>query len=66
MKQSKEEGIRRHLKAEGYVIPVWCCMSTLDHADGMGGCWGITSGRVAKQGEIYCLRCSFHKNSVKP
>lgn len=56
--------IKKRLAAHGYIIPSWCQMSILDHDDGMGGCWGISGGRVKEHGEKYCGPCEFHKNKL--
>jgi len=42
------------------LIPQWCEMSFKNHFDGMGGCWGIHHGEVAKKGEEHCFSCEFH------
>lgn len=44
---------------EEYVIPKWCQMLPSDHNDGMGGCWGISYGYVAKDGANWCKNCEF-------
>jgi hypothetical protein len=31
-----------------------------EHFDGIGGCWGISSGLVEKGGEGYCKACEFY------
>ena len=49
-----------------YCIPNWCRMHPFDHFDGMGGCWGISSGQVLTGGEQYCLNCEHYKNNVSP
>lgn len=45
-----------------YCIPRWCKMHPLAHFDSMGGCWGITDGKVQEQGEEYCKNCEYHEN----
>lgn len=47
-----------------YCVPTWCRMHPLAHFDGMGGCWGISSGCVLEDGEDYCLDCEFHKDNI--
>jgi hypothetical protein len=47
-----------------YVIPKWCRLSLPEHMDGIGGCWGISYGCVAEKGEVYCLKCEYHKGNA--
>lgn len=47
------------------VIPSWCRMPLPDHEDGLGGCWGISSGQQPAQGERYCVGCDFHKDRAE-
>ncbi len=42
------------------MIPTWCRMSPSAH-ETIGGCWGISSGQQATQGEEYCLRCECYQ-----
>lgn len=44
-----------------YMVPRWCRMHITDHFDGMGGCWGVSSGLVAEQGRDYCRTCAFYR-----
>jgi len=60
-KFAKSDKIISQLSETGYKIPEWCRMSPREHADGMGGCWGILFGHVEKEGESYCQECEFHK-----
>ena len=50
---------------EEYVIPEWCQMPSAYHNDGMGGCWGISYGDVAKEEKGWCYGhgdiCEFAK-----
>ena len=47
------------------MIPTWCRMSQSSHQDGLGGCWGISQGMVAEQGEEWCKPCDlYNKDEV--
>lgn len=48
-----------------YTIPYWCGLSMRNHFDGVGGCWGISSGMVAEQGRDYCRGCGFYKKNYR-
>lgn len=41
------------------VVPAWCRMPIECHQDGVGGCWGIYHGEVAKHGEAHCQTCEY-------
>ena len=43
------------------MVPAWCGMPTKDHQDGLGGCWGISQGKVASDGEEWCKGCEFYQ-----
>ena len=58
-------GIAEIIAKDYYCIPNWCRMHPFDHFDGMGGCWGVSSGLVLG-GEQYCLNCDYHKNNISP
>lgn len=47
-------------------VPVWCHMHPNDHQDGIGGCWGISYGYVAAEGEQYCKKCELYRDNVFP
>jgi len=40
-------------------VPNWCYMSPEEHAC-LGGCWGISYGNVAREGESYCKGCELY------
>lgn len=44
-----------------YEIPSWCKMPLGHHHDGIGGCWGISYGYVAREGEKYCQNCEYYR-----
>lgn len=50
-----------NLLNNSYIVPHWCSMGVLDHFDGMGGCWGVSCGAVARYGEDYCKGCDEYK-----
>lgn len=60
------EEVASFIRKRYYCIPNWCRMHPLSHFDGMGGCWGISSGQVLTGGEQYCLNCEYHKNNITP
>lgn len=35
-----------------------------EHYDGIGGCWGISMGDVAKEGEGYCKLCEYYNSNL--
>ena len=43
-----------------YTIPLWCTLPRLEHFDGLGGCWGISSGEVRLKGEEHCKNCEYY------
>ena len=47
-----------------YTVPYWCGMHKDDHFDGMGGCWGISSGFVFEKGRDYCKCCDLYKTTL--
>lgn len=47
-----------------YEIPVWCCLP-LDEHKCCGGCWGISSGEVAKKGKEHCKTCEYNEDNQK-
>lgn len=56
-----EKDATKHKKQNEYIIPEWCKMHPHAHNDGMDGCWGISDGSVARQGESYCKECEYYK-----
>lgn len=46
-----------------YSIPVWCQMP-LDEHKCLGGCWGISSGKVAEEGHKYCKSCEYNEDNL--
>lgn len=44
-------------------VPSWCYMHPNEH-QACGGCWGISYGNVARDGEKHCLTCEYHVNNV--
>lgn len=48
---------------EDYVVPNWCKMPSGYHNDGIGGCWGISYGYIADEGEDYCKTCEYYTSS---
>lgn len=48
---------RKYDKSE---IPKWCVMPLSEHFDGIGSCWGISYGYVAKFGEKHCKTCDYY------
>ena len=52
------------LRKTHYCIPYWCKMHPYEHFDGMGGCWGISSGLQLKGGEDYCKGCEYYKKEA--
>jgi len=44
-----------------YIIPTWCSMPKESHHDNIGGCWGITYGLVARNGNSYCIDCEYYR-----
>ena len=57
---NKEE-IEQFIK-DYYPVPYWCRMHPFSHFDGMGGCWGISSGLMLEKGEPYCHDCEYYKD----
>jgi hypothetical protein len=49
------------LKQHGYEIPKWCNAPLINHNDGMGGCWGISSGYLRDSGNEWCESCEYFK-----
>lgn len=45
-----------------YTVPRWCRLPIPDHFDGMGGCWGVSFGRVGREGRDYCKCCPFYSH----
>lgn len=45
-------------------IPHWCNMHPSDHFDNMGGCWGISSGKVENSNGEHCNGCTFRGEAV--
>ena len=60
-KMIKKTKIINKLKRLDYEIPSWCRMSLESHADGIGGCWGISYGYVREKGEAYCKKCEYYE-----
>lgn len=46
-----------------YAIPIWCQMPMEEHLC-FGGCWGISSGRVAEEGHEYCKDCEYNEDNL--
>ena len=61
-KKLKEKDVISQLSAEGYKIPEWCSLSPFEHADRMGGCFGISYGYTKKLGKSYCKTCEYYKD----
>jgi hypothetical protein len=47
-----------------YCIPYWCGMHPMDHFQ-VGGCWGISYGRVNKEGRDYCRGCGLYRRNLE-
>jgi len=62
MEKIDTKTIMKGLEKKDYTAPAWCRMHPLEHADGMGGCWGISYGLVKEQGENYCVGCEYHRD----
>ena len=60
IKENREAKVINKLKSHGYEIPRWCRMSLESHADGIGGCWGITHEYVKGGGKTYCKWCEYY------
>lgn len=65
LKYFKKKKIIRKLRKLNYEIPVWCRMNLEAHADGMGGCWGISGGFIKEMGEKYCKGCEYYRREDK-
>ena len=60
-----EAALIRKLSAAGYVIPPYCTLPIVGgHADGIGGCWGISSGQQPERGEEYCVKCEYYNGDA--
>lgn len=47
-------------------VPAWCYLNPIEHQDGLGGCWGISHGEVARLGEEHCKKCEYHRDNIVP
>ena len=41
-------------------VPDWCKMPPTEHQDGVGGCWEISTGEVARKGKDHCETCEYN------
>lgn len=55
--------MKEFTEANSYIIPKWCRMHSSDHFDGVGGCWGISTGLVREGGRDYCRTCGFYRKN---
>ena len=55
----------KHLKNKNYKIPEWCSLHILEHCDGVGGCWSVSTGRIEKEGESCCKNCEYYKENIE-
>ena len=49
------------MKTTLYVIPAWCELPLSDHNDGLGGCWGISTGLVEQTAGRHCDDCEYKR-----
>ena len=50
---------QREIKVNPYIPPQWCKLSPMEHFDGMGGCWSVSSGMVQDEGFKRCETCEY-------
>jgi len=47
-------------------VPAWRLLTEADHRDGMGGCWSILHGEVARTGGRCCDTCEYRRAAEAP